>query len=157
MIVHVHHEFRSTSSPHSTESSEIVSHLGIVCANLPTLALSFSDEDDISDATIHDIACQTIPPCTSSEIVADSQYTSTLNTTENRHLAGILHHRMENVILRSDEFSSVINLSQRRLSDTEVSVLSKGFSFCPVPRDIDGLKLKQDLNRIFRYRHCNGR
>ena len=103
----VHHEFRSTSSPHSIESSEIDSHLS-VCANLPKVALSFSDEDDISDTTIHDIPSQTIPPWTSSETVAESQYTSTLNTTKTRHQAGFLHHRMENVILRSVQCTTIV-------------------------------------------------
>ena len=37
-----------------------------------------------------------------------------------------------------------INLSSRELDPDEKSLLSKGPSFCPVPRDIDRFKLQED-------------
>lgn len=41
-----------------------------------------------------------------------------------------------------------INLSSRELDPDEKSLLSKGPSFCPVPRDIDRLKLQEDWEKF---------
>ena len=57
---------------------------------------------------------------------------------------------MEEVTLRSDRFYNVINLSCRVLSEAELSVLSRGLSFCPVPFPIDKLKMYQDIEAFFR-------
>ena len=37
----------------------------------------------------------------------------------------------------SDGFQIVVNLSKGLLTPAETSLLSKGLSFCPTPRDID--------------------
>ena len=58
---------------------------------------------------------------------------------------GYLSPNMDPVQLRGDGFKAVVNLSSRILSDTELGVLSKGLSFCPVPNKVDILKLKQEL------------
>ena len=57
---------------------------------------------------------------------------------------------MEKVALSSDKYFNVINLSQRELTLNELDVLSKGLSFCPVPYELDKLKLKLDLDAYFR-------
>ena len=56
---------------------------------------------------------------------------------------------MENVPLRTDHFSIVIDLSSRELSDCELNVLSRGLSFCPVPGEVDDLQLKLNLDAFF--------
>ena len=40
---------------------------------------------------------------------------------------------------------NVINLSQRQLTKSEISLLSKGLKFVPTPNRIDKAKLKQEL------------
>ena len=44
---------------------------------------------------------------------------------------------------------NVINLSQRQLTKSEISLLSKGLKFVPTPNRIDKAKLKQELE-VFR-------
>nr|XP_054750223.1 uncharacterized protein LOC129255931 [Lytechinus pictus] len=46
--------------------------------------------------------------------------------------------------------STVINLSDHNLSDAEISLLSKGISFCPTPSQIDHFQLQADLNELKR-------
>ena len=46
----------------------------------------------------------------------------------------------------SDGFQIVVNLSKRLLTPAETSLLSKGPSFCPTPRDIDLFALKKDVS-----------
>ena len=41
--------------------------------------------------------------------------------------------------------NTVVNLSQRELTDNEVSLLSKGLNFCPTPSDFDRYKLRRDI------------
>ena len=45
---------------------------------------------------------------------------------------------------------NVVNLSQRAISDEEISLLSKGLKFSPVPADIDEAKLRQDMEEFKR-------
>ena len=40
---------------------------------------------------------------------------------------------------------NVVNLSNRKLSKAEVSLLSKGLKFCPTPNSVDKSVLKEDL------------
>ena len=40
---------------------------------------------------------------------------------------------------------NVVNLSRRALSEEEISLLSRGFKFSPVPREIDVVRLRQDI------------
>ena len=44
---------------------------------------------------------------------------------------------------------NVVNLSNRKLSKAEVSLLSKGLKFCPTPNSVDKLVLK-DLEKFGR-------
>ena len=57
---------------------------------------------------------------------------------------------MDKINLRNDKYFNVINISQRSLSNNELDVLSKGLSFCPVPFEVNELKLKMDLDAYFR-------
>ena len=51
----------------------------------------------------------------------------------------------------SDGFQIVaINLSKRLLTPAETSLLSKGLSFCPTPRDIDFFALRKDTSDYVR-------
>ena len=43
-----------------------------------------------------------------------------------------------------DGLQVVVNLSNRELTSAENSVLSKGLSFCPTPKDIDVRFVKSD-------------
>ena len=45
---------------------------------------------------------------------------------------------------------NVINLSQRQLTKSEISLLSKGLKFVPTPNTIDKAKLKQELEVFWR-------
>ena len=45
---------------------------------------------------------------------------------------------------------NVVNLSNRKLNKAEVSLLSKGLTFCPTPNSVDKLVLKEDLEKFGR-------
>ena len=45
---------------------------------------------------------------------------------------------------------NVVNLSNRKLSKAEVSLLSKGLKFCPTPNSVDKLVLKEYLENFGR-------
>ena len=45
---------------------------------------------------------------------------------------------------------NVVNLSQRTLSKSEISLLSKGLKFVPTPSSINKARLKQDLEKFGR-------
>ena len=61
---------------------------------------------------------------------------------------GFLAPFREPVKLRTDEYSSVIILSSCFTpSKSHLSVLSKGINFCPVPRQVDELEVRLDLER----------
>ena len=47
-------------------------------------------------------------------------------------------------------FYGVVNLSNRRLSSIELSILGKGLSFCPTPNKFDHGPLKEDIDKFFR-------
>ena len=44
-----------------------------------------------------------------------------------------------------DGLQVVVNLSNRELTPAENSILSKGLSFCPTPREIDIYSLRKDM------------
>ena len=44
----------------------------------------------------------------------------------------------------------VINLSKYRLTDSEISVLSRGLNFCPTPEEPDPGQLRSDLDDLHR-------
>ena len=51
----------------------------------------------------------------------------------------------------------LINLSNAPLSEGEITLLSRGLSFCPRPSKIDGFQLKEDINQFskrLRLREC---
>ena len=58
-----------------------------------------------------------------------------------------LERRRQEFNVNSQQFHP-INLSSRDLSDDQKSLLSKGPSFCPVPRDINRVKLLEDWEKF---------
>ena len=50
----------------------------------------------------------------------------------------------------SDGFQIVVNLSKRKLAPGETSLLSRGLSFCPTPRDINIFALRKDISDYVR-------
>ena len=52
--------------------------------------------------------------------------------------------------LFSDGFQIVVNLSKRKLTPAETSLLSKSLSFCPARRDIDISALRKDISDYVR-------
>lgn len=44
----------------------------------------------------------------------------------------------------------VVNLSRHELTDSEISLLSKGLKFCPTPKDLDRYSLCKDINEFIR-------
>lgn len=50
----------------------------------------------------------------------------------------------------SENNTKVVNLSNHALSRDEISLLSKGLSFCPTPPEIDPLRLDTDLKEFHR-------
>ena len=44
----------------------------------------------------------------------------------------------------------MINVSNVQLSDSELSLLSKGLSFCPKPSHVDKFQLKEDISQFTR-------
>jgi len=51
---------------------------------------------------------------------------------------------------RNRGHQTVVNLSQRVLTQTEVSLLSKGLKFCPTPEKIDIYSLQKDIEEYVR-------
>ena len=47
----------------------------------------------------------------------------------------------------------MVNISGIALSETEINLLSKGFSFCPTPHHIKKEEILDDLRSYFRYLH----
>jgi hypothetical protein len=43
-----------------------------------------------------------------------------------------------------------LNVSSVTLSDSETSLLSKGLNFCPTPREVNDLQLREDARAFFR-------
>lgn len=54
------------------------------------------------------------------------------------------------ISLRNDEFFTVINLSERDMTNSELSILSKGLNFTPTPNRVDRLKLKESARNFER-------
>ena len=52
--------------------------------------------------------------------------------------------------MENKQLKSVVNLSKRILTDVEVSVLSKGLSFCPTPNKLDPGIMRSDLDKLHR-------
>ena len=50
----------------------------------------------------------------------------------------------------SDGLQVVVNLSNRELTPAENSLLSKGLSFCPTPKEIDSFALRKDVSEFVR-------
>ena len=49
-----------------------------------------------------------------------------------------------------EKYFGVVNLSNRKLSLIEYSILGKGLQFCPTPTKFDHGKLKEDIDKFFR-------
>ena len=45
---------------------------------------------------------------------------------------------------------NVVNLSKRELTESEISLLSRGLKFCPTPKDLDKGKIKTDFEEFGR-------
>ena len=43
---------------------------------------------------------------------------------------------------------NVFDLSDRILTKNEINVLDKGLNFVPTPEELDGLKIKNDLEKL---------
>ena len=97
--------------------------------SLSPLSCSGSSEDMTSSVAVHSTP-------TPHQLESDS--------------SGYLCAHMDKINLRNDKYFNVINISQRSLSNNELDVLSKGLSFCPVPFEVNELKLKMDLDAYFR-------
>ena len=63
---------------------------------------------------------------------------------------GYLKETMSPVVLGKDRFASVVNLSSEKFSDAELSLLSKGLSFCPTPPFLNIQEIKCDLRKFER-------
>ena len=44
----------------------------------------------------------------------------------------------------------MVNISNARLSRDEISLLSKGLTFCPTPSRVDNFQVKQDFDEFYR-------
>ena len=64
--------------------------------------------------------------------------------------SGFLHNFMECVQLRSDDFASVINLSDNPLTVPQLRVLSRGLKFTPSPHSVDRLSLRESIAKFER-------
>ena len=64
--------------------------------------------------------------------------------------SGFLHKFMECVLLRSDDFASVINLSDNPLTVPQLRVLSRGLKFTPLPHSVDRLSLRESIAKFER-------
>ena len=49
---------------------------------------------------------------------------------------------------------NVVNLSDRRLTNSEIKVLSKGLNFCPTPKEINKFELAKDISEFGRIMKC---
>ena len=49
---------------------------------------------------------------------------------------------------------NVVNLSERIFTKSEISVLSKGLKFCPTPRDLDNISIRNDIKEFGRKLKC---
>ena len=65
---------------------------------------------------------------------------------QNFEVAELLNGRLKGYFVSNNVF----NLSRRKLSKAEVSLLSKGLKFCPTPNTIDKSILKEDLEKFGR-------
>ena len=93
-----------------------------------------------------------------SEVASPNEPTEDAITTDQRSGAGTPvfdHKRMGQYsnnerVIRDGFQIVVINLSKRKLSPAETSLLSKGLSFCPAPRDIDIFALRKEISDYVR-------
>ena len=93
-----------------------------------------------------------------SEVASPNEPTEDAITTDQRSGAGtpVFDHKgmgqySNNERVIRDGFQIVvINLSKRKLSPAETSLLSKGLSFCPTPRDIDIFALRKEISDYVR-------
>lgn len=49
---------------------------------------------------------------------------------------------------------NVVNLSVRKLTDSDIRVFSKGLNFCPTPREVNRFELVKDLTEFGRRMKC---
>ena len=96
-------------------------------------------------------------PDSLSEVASPNEPTEAAITTEQRKGAAtsVFDHKgmglfSNNERVFSDGFQIVVNLSKRLLTPAETSLLSKGLSFCPTPRDIDLFALRKDISDYVR-------
>ena len=64
---------------------------------------------------------------------------------------GCLHKHMDHIVLRNDDFSSVVNLSGIDLSISDLKILWKGLKFTPVPSNLDRLSLRESIAEFERH------
>ena len=92
-----------------------------------------------------------------SEVVSPNEPTEDAITTDQRKgaVTPVFDHKgmglfSNNERVFSDGFQIVVNLSKRLITPAETSLLSKGLSFCPTPRDIDLFALRKDISDYVR-------
>ena len=88
-----------------------------------------------------------------SEVASPNEPTEDAITTDQRRGAAtpVFDHKGMGLFSNkervfSDGFQIVVNLSKRKLTPAETSLLSKGLSFCPSPRDINIFALRKDIS-----------
>ena len=92
-----------------------------------------------------------------SEVASPNEPTEDAITTDQRRGAAtpVFDHKgmglfRNNERVFSDGFQIVVNLTKRKLTPAEMSLLSKGLSFRPTPRDIDIFALRKDMSDYVR-------
>ena len=110
--------------------------------------LNIDDSDSKSDASSPNDSME------ESECVEEQDYSESTNTEEQNSQNDPDYKIAEvksNGSLKGFFVSeNVVNLSNRKLIEAEVSLLSKGLKFCPTPNSVDKLVLKEDLEQFGR-------
>lgn len=81
------------------------------------------------------------------KIKTTRRFSKQVRKTQKERFFKTLERRRQELEANSLQFHP-INLSLRDLSDDQKSLLSKGPSFCPVPRDINRIKLLEDWEKF---------
>ena len=110
--------------------------------------LNIDDSDSKSDASSPNDSME------ESQYVEEQHYSESTNTEEQNSqnepdykIAEVTSNgRLKGFFVSEN----VVNLSNRKLSKAEVSLLSKGLKFCPTPNSVDKSVLKEDLENFGR-------
>ena len=89
------------------------------------------------------------------------QHINNTNASTNNILSNVIHNASTSTVTRKRsrrktianihlDHSSVINLSSCSLSTDEISILSRGLTFCPTPRHINWPEVSADIYDFYR-------